>query len=95
MHWKLLAPFAVPANFPVREAMLCNGSGANILNVCRGKLHATFIFSEDEIQAIHTQADQNARMSFDKRVDLLDQEGNVVATVVKTLYVRKKELITG
>jgi hypothetical protein len=57
----------------------------------RGTLRATFTFTEDEIKAIRNQADTNEKYIFDKPVDLLDKEGTVVATVMKTLYVRKKQ----
>ncbi|SRR5579885_733476 len=56
----------------------------------RGKLTAVFQFAADEIQAIRNQADTNEKFIFDKSVDLIDQDGVVVASVVKTLYVRKK-----
>lgn len=57
----------------------------------RGTLTATFQFSEDDIQAIRTQADQQGKYIFDKSVDIFDQEGDVIASVVKTLYVRRRK----
>jgi len=56
-----------------------------------GTLTAIFKFSDEELQAIRNQADQNEKYVFDKPVDLIDQQGVVVATVVKTLYVRRKK----
>jgi len=56
----------------------------------KGKLKAIFTFTEDELQAIRDKVDQDSKMIFDKSVDLIDQNGDVVATAVKTLYVRKK-----
>ncbi|VVC77042.1 hypothetical protein AQUSIP_23690 [Aquicella siphonis] len=53
-------------------------------------LRATFAFTREEIQAIRHQADMNEKFVFDRPVDLFDQEGRIVARVVKTLYVRKK-----
>lgn len=57
----------------------------------RGTLRAIFTFTEDEINAIRNQADTNEKFIFDKPVDLFNKDGIVVASVVKTLYVRKKQ----
>src|SRR4029079_6293339 len=54
----------------------------------KGKLKAIFTFTEDELQAIRDKVDQDSKMIFDKSVDLIDQNGDVVAPAVKTLYVR-------
>lgn len=56
----------------------------------RGKVSASFTFTEEEIQAVKHQADMNEKFVFDKPVDVVDEEGIIVATIVKTLYVRKK-----
>lgn len=58
----------------------------------RGILRAIFEFSDEEIQAIRQQADTNEKFVFDKKVDLINQENVVVASVVKTLYVRRKTI---
>jgi len=57
----------------------------------RGTLLAAFDFSEEEIQAIRQQVDVNGKFTFDKSVDVVNPEGEIIATVVKTLYVRKKK----
>lgn len=59
----------------------------------RGTLRAVFQFTEEEIHAVRQQADANEKYIFDKPVDLVNEEGDIVATVVKTLYVRKKSVI--
>jgi hypothetical protein len=56
----------------------------------RSMLKAVFKFSEEEIQAIRQQAELNEKFIFDRPIDLIDKDNEVVATVVKTLYVRKK-----
>lgn len=60
----------------------------------RGTLRAIFKFTEEEIQAIRHQANINEKFVFDKPVDLINQEGEIIATVVKTLYVRKKQRVS-
>ncbi|RDI36677.1 DUF4442 domain-containing protein [Aquicella lusitana] len=57
----------------------------------RGTLYASFTFTEDEIQHIRSKADQHSRYIFDKAVDILNDQGENVATVLKTLYVKNKE----
>lgn len=57
-----------------------------------GILRANFTFTEDEIHTIRCEADKNEKYVFDRTVDLLDADGNIVASVIKTLYVRKKEI---
>lgn len=59
----------------------------------RGTLRATFKFTEEEIQAIRHQANINEKFVFDKPVDLINQDGEIVANIVKTLYVRKKQQV--
>ena len=56
----------------------------------RGTLTAIFRFSDEELQEIRNQADQRDKYVFDKPVDLVDQDGVIAATVIKTLYVRRK-----
>lgn len=56
----------------------------------RGTLHATFTLSTEEIDKIRQHADQQAKYIFDLSIDVIDQQGEVVASIVKTLYVRRK-----
>jgi acyl-coenzyme A thioesterase PaaI-like protein len=58
----------------------------------RGTLFATFQFTEAEIEDIRKMADTQEKYIFDKTVDVHDAEGNVIATVVKTIYVKRKVL---
>lgn len=57
----------------------------------RGTLYATFRFSEAELNAIREKAMQESKYIFDRPVDVLNAEGEVVASIVKTLYVRVKK----
>ncbi|MFI4954500.1 MAG: DUF4442 domain-containing protein [Gammaproteobacteria bacterium] len=56
-----------------------------------GTLRATFIFSEEEIEYIRQQANEHNNYTFDKSVDVVNEQNIVVATIVKTLYVRRKD----
>ena len=57
----------------------------------RGTLTAIFKFSEEEIQEIREKTDQQIKYIFDRPVDVIDEEGDIVASIVKTLYVRRKD----
>lgn len=56
----------------------------------KGKITAHFAFSAEEIVAIKQQADTNGKYIFDRPVDVINEQGEVVASIVKTLYVRNK-----
>jgi hypothetical protein len=56
----------------------------------RGTVTARFHFSEAEIAAVKAAADDHQKYLFDKSVDVVDESGEVVASVVKTLYVRRR-----
>jgi len=56
----------------------------------RGKLHAKFIFTAEELADIQKKADANEKYIFDKPVDIYDEQNEIVASVVKTLYVKRK-----
>ncbi|MCD6048222.1 MAG: hypothetical protein K0S08_1869 [Gammaproteobacteria bacterium] len=58
--------------------------------VGRGILRANFQFTEQELQDVRDKAAQQEKYIFDRSVDLIDEQGDIVASVVKTLYVRKK-----
>src|SRR5580700_939402 len=57
----------------------------------RGVLHAIFKFSEEDIAHIKHQAKVHQKYIFDRAVDILNEQGEVVASVVKTLYVQCKK----
>lgn len=56
----------------------------------RSTIFATFQFSEQEIDDIRAHADREEKYIFDRTVDVIDSEGNIIASVVKTIYVRRK-----
>lgn len=60
----------------------------------RGTVRARFQFSEAEIAAVKAAADAQEKYIFDKGVDVVDESGEVVASVVKTLYVKRRNALT-
>lgn len=56
----------------------------------RGTVKAIFTLTEEDIEHIRSTADMQGRYIFDKNVEVLDEAGEVVASVIKTLYVRNK-----
>jgi hypothetical protein len=56
----------------------------------RGTVHARFHFTAEELNQIRQQAEQNEKYVFDRSVDIVDEQGEVVASVTKTLYVKQK-----
>jgi len=56
----------------------------------RGTITARFEFTAEEIESIKNTADQNEKYVFDRNINLMDEKNEVVASVCKTLYVRKK-----
>jgi len=58
----------------------------------KGTVNARFLMSEAEIQAIKHKADELGKYVFDKYVEILDAQGEVVASVTKTLYVRRRDV---
>jgi hypothetical protein len=56
----------------------------------RGTVFASFDFSEEEIAAIRKEADNNEKYLFDREIHVVDTAGEIITTVIKTIYVRKK-----
>ncbi len=56
----------------------------------KGTVRVRFEFSEEEILAIKAKADELGKYIFDKTVDIKNESDEIVATVVKTLYVRRR-----
>jgi acyl-coenzyme A thioesterase PaaI-like protein len=56
-------------------------------------LKANFILSPMDIQSIREQADQHGKYVFDRNVDVLNENGQIVASIVKTLYVKRKNVV--
>lgn len=59
----------------------------------RTTVFATFDFTEDELNHIREQAKENEKIIFDKVVDIVNADNEVVASVTKTLYVKFKNKI--
>ena len=56
----------------------------------KGVVRAKMTVSEDEITAIREATVNGAKHFAEFDIDIVDEEGDVVATVHKTLYVREK-----
>ncbi len=56
----------------------------------KGKVTAHFEFSPEEIAQIREDADRDGKVVFTKKVDILDHAGKRIASVEKTLFVKKK-----
>lgn len=57
----------------------------------RGTVYTHFVFSDEEIRDIKAKADELGKYIFDKPVDVVTDDGEVVASVIKTLYVRRRD----
>ena len=86
---------------PFYMMMLINNLGANyivwykaasidFIKPGRGTLSVSFRLTEDQIQEIKQQADTNGKYVFDLPVEVLSEDGDTIARVNKTLYVRNK-----
>ncbi|MGC6416012.1 MAG: DUF4442 domain-containing protein [Bradymonadia bacterium] len=58
----------------------------------RGEVTAAFHIDERTIENIRSQADRGQKVLPEFVVNIVDEGGDIVARVVKTLYVRKKQL---
>lgn len=56
----------------------------------RSTLTVTFTLDENQIQEVKRIADSQKKYIFDIPVEVFNEDGEVVASVLKTLYVRKK-----
>ena len=56
----------------------------------KGAVHASFELSQEQIDDIINAAESGNKVLKDFVVDVKDREGDVVARITKTLYVRKK-----
>lgn len=57
----------------------------------KGLVEARFDLTVLQIAHVRQAADEQGKYVFDIEVDVMDQEGDVVATMIKTLYVRRRE----
>lgn len=56
----------------------------------RGKVSAEFNLTLDEVNSIKDATDKNGKHLFEKTVSIQDENGEIIAVVNKTIYVRKK-----
>ncbi len=84
---------------PIYVFMLINNLGSNyivwdkaaeikFLLPGKGKVWCEFRLSEEQIQDIKNRTDENTKYEPQFTVEVRDEKGNVVASVLKTLYVR-------
>jgi acyl-coenzyme A thioesterase PaaI-like protein len=59
----------------------------------RSKVSAHFRLSQEEIEYFRTKADAEKKVEHELGVNIIDPEGNIIATVKKLLYVRRKDSI--
>jgi acyl-coenzyme A thioesterase PaaI-like protein len=57
----------------------------------RGTIKAKCFMSEEEINFVREEVDRVGKYVFDKSTDLLNEKDEVVATIVKTIYVRRNK----
>ena len=58
-----------------------------------GRVVAKFHLSKEQIEDYRAQADQNHKVEPVLRVDILNDAGEVIAEVDKTLYIRRKDRV--
>jgi acyl-coenzyme A thioesterase PaaI-like protein len=56
----------------------------------KGDVHAQFTLSQEQINSLIAEADSGNKVLRDFSVDVIDREGDVVARITKTLYIRNK-----
>jgi acyl-coenzyme A thioesterase PaaI-like protein len=56
----------------------------------RGAVYANFSLTAEQIRVIRHAADTNEKYLFDYEIDVVNDKGEMVAKIVKTLYVRRK-----
>lgn len=57
----------------------------------RGTVSAHFEFSENELSEIRNEANRSGKYIFDRSVNIIDENNEIVAIVTKTMYVRLKQ----
>jgi len=61
----------------------------------RRKVRAHFYLSPEEIQHVRSEADAKGKCEPEYEVDILDDQGLLIARVKKLLYVRRKDFVGG
>ena len=57
----------------------------------KGTIQAEIIYTDEELQSIREETNKTGRYEFTKSVDWKNQEGEVISTLEKTVYVATKE----
>lgn len=60
-------------------------------NPGRGKVHATFHLTKEQIEAVREQADREGKIEPVFTVEIRDDNDVLIASVDKTLYIRRKD----
>lgn len=58
----------------------------------RGTIKAKCSITEEDLRIIQNETEQNGKYIFDRSVDLINDKNEIIATITKTLYVRRREL---
>lgn len=58
----------------------------------RGTIRAKCSITKEEIEAVKHETDRLGKYIFDRTIDLFNGKNEIVATITKTLYVRKRDL---
>lgn len=66
------------------------GASIDFIRPGRTHVHANFVLSKERVQAIKEEAELNERCEPEFVIDILDNQGELVAQVQKKLYVKKK-----
>jgi acyl-coenzyme A thioesterase PaaI-like protein len=61
--------------------------------VGRGTIRAKCSITKEEIDTVKNETDRLGKYIFNRTVDLFNDKNEVVATITKTLYVRKRDLV--
>ncbi len=69
------------------------GAHIEFLKPGRGMVRAHFVLNAEQIQSIKNTVDQEGKYIFDLPVDVLSESDQIVASVNKTLYVRRKHVL--
>jgi hypothetical protein len=56
----------------------------------RSRVTAKFKYEDGEIEQIKAQADLNGKYIFNKHVDIIADDGEIIASVEKEIYIRRK-----
>ena len=67
------------------------GASIKFISPGRGKVTATFHIPQERVDAIRADADREGKTEPAFSVDVLDEQGQVVAHIEKLLYVRRKK----